>query len=257
MQAKLKSEEILDNLIDYLSNGGFLTEIRLRGVLNDIEENFSGINKNYAKALSYSLAKNFDRAIYHFELALQSKNMECALNYMAVVNNNCGVSKSVEVADRLLKEYESKTILKTACGLAIFRINIAQLEKYMEVAMKLSNDEDRMKLKKDFDSASFAISKFKEFAGFNNGEEELLSDIVLGILDEKNIRIRGVKFITDSKHEESINSYLVTVYCDDPREIANINMSIAFKLADHDVFLDKKFSTIVQGFSQKEYDEVG
>ncbi|MFN7050144.1 hypothetical protein ACK4QX_20880 [Proteus mirabilis] len=249
MQPIHKSDELLESMESWLSNQNFITEFRLMGLLKDIDNYFSGLRKNYAKALAYSLIKDLKKAEYYFELSLQIPDAHYATNYMAIVNNYGSIIKTKELSERFAEEYESISFSTLAFESSLYLSDMERAEYYIQKAIKLSNDEDRMKLKDDFESANLALSRFKEKAGFEKDEAKLLSSIIMNILESNNIRIKGISYIYEQNHEEKLNTYIVTAQCEDPSKIADMNMDLAFKLAEYDELLDKNFSAIIRGCS--------
>ncbi|ATC75045.1 hypothetical protein BG257_10620 [Proteus mirabilis] len=247
MQPIHKSEELLSKMASMLQSGQTIDDMSLMRYINDINKYFSGLEKNYALGIAYGLNKNIQKSIYYFELALQVPNGDYALGYLSIICNLGSTRQARELSARLATEYESKIFAKFAFQYSLFFADLKMMGVFMTQWIKLSLNEERMKLQEELKKASSALSKFRDMAGFSQPETEMLSGIIMDLIDDNNYQVLSVEYISDNRFDEPINSYMVTTNCSTASTLADMNMDLAFKFADHEEFLGKKFSVYIKG----------
>lgn len=247
MQPVHKSEELLSEITSILESGGTINDMTLMKYINEINKYFSGLEKNFALGKAYGINKNIAKAAHYFELSLQIPNGDYALGYLSVICRLGTTRQARELSARLASQYESRIFANFAFQYSLYYLDIDMMERFMSQWMKLSLDEDRMELNKELNRAMSALSKFKDMAGLSQSEVELLSSLVMDVVDEHEHQVLGVQFISDNRFDEPINSYMVTTNCSAAVALANMNMELAFKFAGHDELLGKKFSVYIKG----------
>lgn len=247
MQPIHKSEELLTKMASMLQSGQTINDMVLMRYIIDINKYFSGLGKNHALGIAYGLNKNIQKSIYYFELSLQVPNGDYALGYLSIICNLGTSRQAKELSARLATEYESKIFARFAFQYSLYFSDLKMMNVFMAQRIKLSLNEERMKLQEELKEASSALSKFRDTAGFSQSETEMLSGIVMDLINENNYQVLSVEYVSDNRFDESINSYMVTINCSTASTLADMNMDLAFKFADHDELLGKKFSVYIKG----------
>lgn len=132
-----------------LQSGQTIDDMSLMRYINDINKYFSGLEKNYALGIAYGLNKNIQKSIYYFELALQVPNGDYALGYLSIICNLGSTRQARELSARLATEYESKIFAKFAFQYSLFFADLKMMGVFMTQWIKLSLNEERMKLQEE------------------------------------------------------------------------------------------------------------
>lgn len=247
MQPIHKSKEILDELGSILQADQTINDMRLRKYVNDINKYFHGLEKNYALGVAYGLNKDISRAIYYFDLALQVPNGDYALGYISIICNLGTTRQARELCTRVALQYESKMFARFAFQYSLYYADLENMNVFMARWIKLSLDDERVKLEDELKKSGLALSRFRDVAGFSQSEHETLSGMVMDLIDENDYRVLGVQYFSTNSFDESLNSYIVSTSCSSSSALANMNMDLAFKLVAHDELLNKDFSVYIKG----------
>ncbi|WP_369427064.1 hypothetical protein [Providencia sp. PROV236] len=247
MQPIHKSEELMHSLQDRISNEEVSNEIELMQTLREIDKYSSGLEKNHLKALAYSLNNKIDKACDFFELSIQVNNLDYARNYLAVINQRSSNVKYLQLLHRFADEYESPTLAFLAYQSCLNIADLRNAEKFISKAIKLSEEDKRNAYINEFQNAKLALMKYLMLSGLSEEELMNLANIVISILDEWKVQIVAINYTNTSAHDEQSNLFMMTAECDDPEILSDMNIALAYKLAEHDEFIGKNFSVFIGG----------
>ncbi|UQZ10679.1 hypothetical protein M8G38_12810 [Providencia stuartii] len=242
-----KSEELMLALQERIIHEDVSNDFELMQVLREIDKHSSALEKNHLKALAYSLNNQIEKASEFFELSLQVKNLDYARNYLAVINQRSTNTKLYNLLKRFSDEYESLIFSKLAYQSSLNMADLKKAEYFTSKLVKLSADEDRDAYIKQFEKAKGALLTYCFMSGLNEDELMKLANIIIAILDGRNIRIAGINYANTSAHDSQANLYMVTTECDDVDLLADINIELAYNLAEHEEFIGKNFSVFIGG----------
>lgn len=247
MRAIPKSEELIDDIQDKLDAGYISNDLELRKTLRDIDKYCSGLEKNYAKGMALALSNNMTESSRYFELSLQLKNVDYARNYVATVNQRSTYRNYINLISRFSDEYESLAFSYLAYQANLYAANLPEAERHMDKNIKLSPEDNRYKLRLELEQAKDALKSYQKFSGMSDSELKLLADIVISILDDNHAPVGAINYVTNGNIGGGVNLYTVTAESSDSDLITDMNIQLAFKLAEHDEFLDKNFSVFISG----------
>ncbi len=247
MQPIHKSEELLNLLQDQIVRENVCTDFEFIQFIREINKYSTGLEKNYLKALAYSLYNKIEQAIDFFELSLQFNNVDYARNYLAVINQRSSNKKYLKLLYRFADEYESVSFTLLAYQTSIYIANLKLAEHYLNKICKLSNKEKADKYKNNFERTKSALLKYCFLSGLNEDELMKLVSMAISILDNHQVKIVGVNYTNASVHNEESNIFIMTAECDDADILSEMNLQLAYELAEHKEFLGKNFSIFING----------
>lgn len=247
MQPIHKSEELMHLLQERLANEEVCNEFELMQILREIEKHSSGLEKNHLKALAYSLNNQIKKATDFFELSLQINNIEYARDYLAVINQRSSNVKYMQLLHRFADEYESPTFTYLAYQSCLYTAELHKAEKFMAKVIKLSDEGKRNTYLNEFQNAKSAFIKYLHLSGLNEKNLMKLANIVISILDQWNVQIVAINYTNTSAYEEQSNLFMMTAECDDAEVLSEMNLELAYRLAEYDEFIGKNFSVFIGG----------
>ncbi|WP_340617467.1 hypothetical protein [Xenorhabdus entomophaga] len=255
-----KKDALASELTDALARGDSVTEFEFRRYLKDIEKYSSGLESVYLKALANGLANKKDKAVEHFEKVLQIPNIDYAIsyagNYLAYINQRGSFSERKEVAQRLARQYESPSFCFMAYQSNIFSGDVSGADEFYKKYIKLSQEKESELLSKDFQGAKLKLQEFRDGSGLSEEQVVILANSIIQVIDANDVHVHRIEIISNKVHEERVNIYNMSVLTDDVELLAEMNFQLAYKLAEYDELLDKKFSACIRGHEKNKRKEI-
>lgn len=240
-----KFVEINDELTDRLSAGSVLSEMEFYRYIRSIESVNDKAVQSYLYAMAHAAYGKKEKAVAFFEEALKFGVVIAPNNYLAYINDVGSFSEVKALAHRLAETAVNKQIFHTAFQSSLFSGNLDQATSYAEKYMKIADVKERQEMASSLSDAKKEIQKFKERSGLSDADFQMVADATIRIVDTHGCKISGLSY--QSIREESAHSYVVLVKSSDPEKIAEMNIDLAFALADYDQLTDKRFSAWFKG----------
>lgn len=241
LQPAIKSAEISTELTAYLTEGERLDEVSFRRYLRDIDALKDPVAEDYLKALVFGAYGREDDAIAHFERSLQvCHNEVVAKNFLVYLSDFGSLTASFTKSVELAEKYVSPFIYQHAYENCIFVGRMDLAEKYYHSYVKLFSGEALESMENKLDDVLFEVNAFKHSAGFSGLEYELLFKTLTQIMDSHKLHPLALKFYDLA--EEKVNTLVVVTKTPDVSLLADMNVELAFSVAEHDCFMHKNFS---------------
>lgn len=240
-QPATKVHLISEELTEYLVKGVRLDDVSFRRYLRDVDALKDSVVEDYLKALVFGAYGREADAITHFERSLQiCHNEVVAKNFLVYLSDFGSLGKSFLASVELAEKYVSPFIYLNAYENSIFvgKMNLA--EKYYRSYSKLFDDEELESMENKLDDVLFQVNSFMESAGISALEYELLFENITSVMDSHKIHPAAIKFYDIS--EEKINALVLVTKTSDIELLADMNVELAFSLAEHDCLMQKNFS---------------
>ncbi|WP_227720565.1 hypothetical protein [Yersinia proxima] len=242
-----KHVEINDELLDRLRIGDLLSEMEFFRYIKVIDSINDLPVQSYLYAMAYAAYGKKDKAIPFFEEALKYKVDIAPNNYVAYLNNYGTFSEVKDVATRAARVIADKSLCFTAYQSCIFSGDLECAKFFAERYIKITDVNDAEEMRLDFSQVMAQISYFKERVGLSNDDFQSIAETVISVAEEYQKKMLGIDFHTII--EECSYSYVVILKCNEPEILADMNIELAFSLADKDQLTDKRFSAWFKGLT--------
>lgn len=254
-QAIPKSVELTNELIDVLASDQTLPEMSFHRYVRAIENLKDFSSHDFLLALANAAYGRVDDAIEYFELAmLRAPDTTVAGNYLAFVNENRGLFEVADLSARLSEMFVVPSFYFTAYQSCLFTGQFERACHFAGLYIKVSDSKEAEKMQHTLSSAEHRLSEFKNLAGLSDEQYKLIAATAIHVMEDYGQHVTGLAF--HSVKEEGANAYVLVIKCQDPEIIADMNMDLAFALAEHEELYDKSFSAWFQGV-EKENINVG
>lgn len=237
--------EINDELTDRLSSNDLLSEMEFRRYIKRIEALTDIHTQNYLYAMAYAAYGKKDKAIPFFEESLRGGVDVAPDNYLAYLNSYGSFLEVQELSMRWADTLKSKNYYFTAFQSCLFRGDIDKAGIFVDKYLTLADDEETHKIKRTFEFTKEEVGLFKERSGLSDKEFQIVAETVIFVIVQHNERPAGLAYL--GVQEEMSFSYIVILKCEDHDKIAEMNIDLAFALADYDELTDKNFSAWFRG----------
>lgn len=248
-QAAPKSNQISNELIDILVSKQSLTEMQFYRYIKDIEKLKDSQSESYLKALANGAYGRRDTAIAFFEEALQQNSDVIAQNYIVYVNDYGSYKQLSELVNRLVKQYRSPRMLGFAWETNLFNGDINKALHFAEKFIRSAEEKEAEKMKDVAATALAETTVFKKISGVTDDDFMDIAQRVITTADSHNVNPMTLRFF--SIPEENTSSYVMKVNTSNPDILSDMNLDIAFSLAENDNLIGKKFSVWFEGISEE------
>lgn len=245
-QAVLKSQEISNELIDLLKSRTQIGEMRFYAYIRDIEKVSYGADKLFLKALANGAYGRKDESIRFFEDSLsQSLDALVVQNYIAYLSDYSAYLDVVDVVKRFANSFVSKAIVGYGWETSLFSGNLEEARVYAEKFIKISDAEEANAMRRlSSDMLSEAIT-FKDNAGLSDVQYKDVASRMLKVVDDHEVKPLAVGF--HNVPEEGTSSCFMLVDTIDADVLSDMNLAVAFSLAENDGLVGKRFSVWFEG----------
>ncbi|CVA87215.1 hypothetical protein [Serratia marcescens] len=240
-----KFVEINDELTDRLSAGSVLSEMEFYRYIRSIEAVNDRAVQSYLYAMANAAYGQKEKAVAFFEEALSYRVDIAPDNYLAYINDAGSFSEVKELSHRLAKSVVKKQIFHSAYQTSIFSGNLEQASFYAKKYINIADVKESQEMASSLSDATKEIQKFKERSGLSDADFQMVADATIRVVETHGCKISGLSY--QSIREESAHSYVVLVKSSDPEKVAEMNIDLAFALADYDQLTDKRFSAWFKG----------
>lgn len=252
-QAIPKSFELTNELIDILASDQTLTEMDFHRYIRKIENLRDFSSRHFMFALTHAAYGRVDEALEYFASAMQIAPDEIvAKNYLAFVNKNCDLFEVADLSAKLSQSFVVPNFYFTAYQSSLFTGRFAKARQFAELFIKVSARKEAEKMQHTIASAEYRLAEFKQLANLTDEQCELIAITAVNVMASYNQHVTSLVFNTVK--EENANTYVLVIKCQDPEIIANMNMDLAFALAEHEELYDKNFSAWFQGVEKENLD---
>lgn len=240
-----KYVEINDELTDRLSTDSLLSEMEFYRYFKSIDSLKDKAMQNYLFAMAYAAYGEKEKAIPFFEQAIRDGVTIAPNNYLAYINNVGTFSEVRELSLRMAKTYVNPQIYHTAYQGCLFSGDLEQATIYAKKYINIAEGKESQKMANTLADATKEVQKFKEKVGLSDDDFKKIAVTAIQILEHHDEKISGLAY--QSIQEERSSSYVVMVRSCDPEKIAEMNIDLAFALADCEQLTDKRFSAWFRG----------
>ncbi|EKN4195068.1 TPA: hypothetical protein ACV98Q_000733 [Yersinia enterocolitica] len=245
-QAIPKSVELTNELIDVLASDQTLSEMSFRRYVKLIERLNDFSSHDFLLALANAAYNRVDDALEYFRMAMQkSPNSVVAGNYLAFVNKSCSLFEVAALSAKFSSSYGFIDFYFTAYQSNLFIGQFEQASYFAKKFIKVSERKEAERMQHVIASAELRLDEFKKLANLTDAQYKLIAETAVHVMESHNQRVSALSFSTVK--EENANAYILLVKCHDPEVISDMNMDLAFSLADHEELYDKNFSAWFQG----------
>lgn len=240
-QPAQKASIISEQLTKYLAERTKLDDVSFRRCLREIEGLKDYASEHYLKALAYGAYGKVDEAIAYFEGSLQNfSNDVVAKNFIVFLSDYGTLGKSFETSIKLAERYVSPFIYLHAYENAIFVGEMSVAEKYYNAYAKVLGEEEAAKMPNKYHEVASDVDAFMQLANLTSLEYKLLFQNITSIMDENKVQPSRMKFYNVT--EEKLNAIVVMINTNDTNLIADMNIELAFLIAENDCFMQKPFT---------------
>lgn len=247
-QAAPKSSQISNELIDMLMSRMSVSEMEFYRYIRDIEHLNDKAAEDYLKALANAVYGRKEVAIAFFEEALKQNIDIIAQNYVVYLNDYGSYRQVQELVDRLVMQYRSKTMLGHAWETNLFMGEVNKAISYAEDFIKIVDAKEAEAMKQVAASALAETTLFKKNTGISDDDYVDIAVRVVDVMDAH--RVSPVALSFHSIPEENTASYVMSVNTLDADILSDMNLDIAFSLAENDSLAGKKFSVWFEGTAE-------
>ncbi|MFP1871944.1 tetratricopeptide repeat protein [Lonsdalea quercina] len=247
-QLALKANEISDELVDILATKTSITEMQFFRYLRDIEKLRDSASEDYLKALANGAFGRKDEAVAFFEEALKQNNALIAENFIVYLNDYGSFREVDEAVNRLVEHFHSPTMLNHAWEANLFMGRISKALYYAEKLRRMSCEKEAELMMNLASSALEQSTCFQQATGLTDFELEDIADRAVDVMT--NYKVNPVALYFCFVLEEKTSSYIMQVNTTDPEVLSDMNLDIAFSLAENESFIGKPFSVWFEGHSE-------
>lgn len=248
-QLALKANEISSELIDILAARGTISEMQYYRYLRDIEKLRDSASEDYLKALANGAFGRKDTAVAFFEEALKHNNLLIAQNYVVYLNDYGSFREVEQAVNRLVERYNSPTMLSHAWEANLFSGRIDKALYYAERLISMVDEKEAEMVKHLAATALAQSTTFKSTTGITDEEFQDIANRIVDIMTHHKVGPVAMSFC--SVPEERTSSYVMTVNTEDSDVLSDMNLDIAFSLAENDSLIGKPFSVWFEGHSEE------
>ncbi|AUZ70354.1 MULTISPECIES: hypothetical protein [Citrobacter freundii complex] len=244
-----KSLEISIQLIDYLRLRKKLDDFNFRRYIRQIEGLNDRFSQDYLLALAYAANGRKDEAVSFFEESLKVGVDTYALNY-AVYLEEYGLHRELyEVVNRLISRYGCKSMLRFGWETNLFTGKIDAALFYAERFITAAKGKEAEEMADDASGIIRDTKRFKECTGLTDDEYIDMAQRIVDVADSYGVRPAAIEFIFVP--EEKSASYIMRVKTEDVDILSDMNIDIAFSLAENDSLAGKKLGVWYRGYSEE------
>ncbi|MFE8049267.1 hypothetical protein [Brenneria goodwinii] len=247
-QLALKANEISSELIDLLASKTSISEMQFFSYLRDIEKLRYSAYEDYLKALANGAFGRKDVAVAFFEEALKQNNSLIAENFIVYLSDYGSFREVEEAVNRLVDRFYTPTMLNYAWEVNLFTGCIDKALYYAERLISMVREKEAELVKHLAATALAQSTLFKRTTGITDPEFQDIADRVVDVM--ANHKVNPVALSFCSIPEEKTSSYIMTVNTSDSDVLSDMNLDIAFSLAENDSFIGKPFSVWFEGRSE-------
>ncbi|AGN84939.1 hypothetical protein [Enterobacter sp. R4-368] len=251
-QAELKANEIGSELIDLLQAKSSITEMEFYRYIKDIEKLKDRVSEDYLKALANGVYGRKDIAIDFFEASLKQNSDIFAQNYVVYLNDYGTFRETRDLVNRLVPQYGSRTMIGHAWETNLFMGDIDKALYFANKFISIVDESEGEKMSRIAASALKDTTEFKQTVGITDEDYKDLANRVVDVMDAYHVKPRVLEFF--SVPEEQTSSYIMFVNSDDIDILSDMNLDIAFSLAENDNLVGKKFSVWFKGNIEEDAD---
>ncbi|GAB5070905.1 hypothetical protein SedNR2807_10910 [Citrobacter sedlakii] len=240
-QPAKKASVISEQLTKYLQDEVRIDDFSFRRMLREIEALRDPVSEDYLFALVHGAHGQVNEAISFFERSLQvCSNEVVAKNFLVFLSDYGTLKKSFETSIELAESFVSPFIYLQAYENSIFMGKMGLAEKYFQSYSKLFGDKEPEKMENNLDEVVSQVESFKQRADLSGLEYELIFKNVADVMDAQNVHPSGMRFYNIS--EEKVNAVVFMTKSSDAEQIADMNIELAFSMAEHDCLAHKDFA---------------
>ncbi|EPP7093066.1 hypothetical protein [Klebsiella michiganensis] len=244
-KAARKSNQIADELIDVLMSKTKIEDFTFRKYLREIDKLNDRFSEDYLKALACAAHGRKDDAVAFFEASLAYGVDTYAMNYTIFLSEYGTHKELKELVSRLATKYGSKTMLTFGWETNLFTGNIQTALYYADRYIAIAEDKEAEAMKDDAYGIAVESEKFKNNAGLSEEQYKDIAQRMIDVADKHEVRASSIFF--HFVPEEKTAAYILTVKTDDIDLIADMNLDIAFSLAENESLAGKRFSVWYRG----------
>lgn len=244
-QLALKANEISSELIDILASKTQISEMQYYRYLKDIEKLRDSSSEDYLKALANGAYGKKDAAVAFFEEAAKQGGELVAQNYIVYLSDYGTYREVQDVVNRFAGRYISRTMFGHAWETNLFMGDIDAALYFAERLISIADEKEAEMVTDRAASALAQTTQFKQFSGVSDDEFKDIANRVVDVMDSHGVSPVALSFF--SIPEEQTSSYVMTVDTVDPDVLSDMNLDIAFSLAENDSLIGKPFSVWFEG----------
>ncbi|HCA0685134.1 TPA: hypothetical protein MNM99_003593 [Citrobacter freundii] len=244
-QPALKANEISSELIDILASKTKISEMQFYRYIKDIERLKDSASEDYLKALANGAYGRKDTAVAFFEEAIKQKNVVIAQNFVVYLNDYGTYREVHDAANRLVAHFNNPTMLSHAWETNLFMGNVDKALYYAERLIGMMDEKEAEMVKHLAATALAETTLFKRTTGISDIELQDIASRVIDVIDSYKVSPLALAFY--SVPEEKTSSYVMTVDTLDPDILSDMNLEIAFSLAENEDLIGKPFSVWFEG----------
>ena len=244
-QPALKANKISSELIDILAARDTISEMQYFRYIRDIEKLRDSASEDYLKALANGAFGRKDTAVAFFEEALKHNNLIIAQNYVVYLNDYGSFREVEQVVNRLVERYNSPTMLSHAWEANLFLGRIDKAIYYAERLIGMVDEKEAELVKHLAATALVQSTTFKSATGITDEELQYIANRIVDIMSDNKVSPVAMSFC--SIPEERTSSYVMTVNTEDSDVLSDMNLDIAFSLAENENLIGKPFSVWFEG----------
>lgn len=244
-QPQEKHIEINSELTDRLSSKNYLSEMEFFRYMRTIDSLKNVGIQSYLYALLYAAYEDKAKAISFFEESLTYGIDIAPNNYIAYLNTHGCFSEVKEVSTRLGRIIPDKSICYTAFQCSLLSGDREGALFFYSRFNKMVDSDEAKDMANRLAEAEHLMQDFKEKVGLSDREFQLLAETTISVMEDHGKNLDGVGYHTFP--EERSYSYILMVNCSNPEKIADMNIDLAFALADKEELTGKLFSAWFKG----------
>lgn len=272
-QPKPKHLQLLSDLLDQLRSEVPLSELEFRRATRFIGTLKDRAVSSYLYALAYAAKGDKLQACEFFDECLNYKELlDAPNNYLTYLEKNCSVwqvqNVSGKVAEHLLtrmKNHPKKTanfnelrVLEFCFESNLTLGNIPKATIYYlaykhfsenAASAKIDGFKETAVMSQEMQGMLENIELFKSRACLNDEQFSLISLSAVKVIERYNVSITA--FLFRFMQEERTNCYILTTNTKDVELLADMNIDLAFELAEHEELSGKHFSAWFKGYKEE------
>lgn len=189
-------------------------------------------------AFYYALMKNETNALKYFRRSLYLGSEAFIENFLAYLLRTSRIQEFMRVTSRLRLKYRGdKSIMESICFTSLLKGDIEASRRDLEALIALKSDE-----MEKYQEYLTGFNAFIENSCFTEDDLKSLMDTYISIIEEHQLAVGKVVF--DSSPQFKINDVEMMVYLPEAEinKIVDLDIELAFKLADIPKLNGKVFS---------------
>lgn len=254
-QAEPKANEIASELIDLLQDRTIISQMDFYRYIREIEKLNDKVSEDYLKALANGAFGRKDVAVAFFESSLSQNIDTFAQNYVVYLNDYGTFREKQNLVNRLMAQYGSRTMIGFAWETNLFMGDIEKAMHFADRFISIVTADEGEHMARIAAMALAETTKFKEAAGISDSDYQDLAVRTLDVLDLHQVQPVALEFFDIP--EEQTSSYVMLVNTTDIEKLSDMNLDIAFSLAENENLVGKKFSVWFKGAPEEEQANAG